>query len=88
MVAFGACSVVPIYQTPDGLRWVPFENFDTLYQSTRLSADEADHLEWAAKILKDTVDELNGKWDNDGCRRNCDTISRAVDVIHRILESR
>lgn len=88
MIAFAARDVVPIYQTPDERRWVRFEDFDSLYKRTRLSADEAAHLEWVARMIKETVAELDGKWESDSSRRNCETMARAVEVISGILEDR
>lgn len=88
MVAFAARDVVPIYQTPDGRKWVRFEDFDALYKRTRLSADEAAHLEWAAQTIRKTVAALDGKWDSDVSKRNCETMARAVEVINDILEDR
>jgi hypothetical protein len=51
-----------------------------------LSPHEVAVLEWAIACLGDTVASLSGKWDSEGSRKNCETASEAVAIMHRLME--
>lgn len=83
MVAFGG---VVVYETPDGRRWVALEDFDELRSRARLSENEAVVLEWAIRILTDTVQKLEGNWDSRKSKKDCENARRATVVMGDILE--
>lgn len=85
MVAFGG---VVVYETPDKKRWVAFEDYAALRENTRLSENDALVLEWAIEMFSDTAEQLDGKWDSEKSRQDCENVLRAVKIMEDILEAR
>lgn len=77
---------VAVYQSPDGQKWVKFDAYVSLRAAASLSETDAGVLEWAIETLGKTADALEGRWDSEKSRQDCENVRSAVEVMSGILE--
>lgn len=77
---------VNVYQTPNGQKWVKFEDYWNLRAAASLTETDAQVLEWAITTMSATADALEGRWDSEKSRQDCENVRRAVEVMDGILE--